>query len=196
MQSMNERKVTLIVGPTGVGKTELSLEIAESLNAEIISADSRYLYKGMDIGTAKPDNEELARIPHFLIDVAHIDKPWSLAQYKRAALSAVDEILSKGKQPLIVGGTGQYIRALIEGWEIPARPPDPALRGALLDWAAELGEEELHRRLALIDPEAAASIDHRNLRRTVRALEVIFHTGKLFSGQRNRKPINFRYKIA
>lgn len=185
-----------IVGPTGVGKTELSLEIAEVLNAEIISADSRYLYKGLDIGTAKPALEELARVPHHLVDVAEIDNPWSMSQFKKEALSAIKEIHSKNKKPLIVGGTGQYIRALIEGWEIPAQPRDPTLRESITNWAGEVGGSELHHRLSILDPEAAEQIDFRNVRRTIRALEVILHTGEKFSSQRNRKPIEFIYKIA
>lgn len=193
---MDKPKVAFIVGPTGVGKTSLSLEIAEALNAEIISADSRYLYRGMDIGTAKPTQEELARVPHYLVDVADINENWSLAEFHQAAVTAMDRILDKGKMPLIVGGTGQYIRALIEGWEVPARPPEPALRETLTKWSEEIGGYELHRRLVMLDPEAALLIDHRNVRRTIRALEVIFHTGELFSKQRNRKPIGFVYKMA
>ena len=196
MLSVHSPKAAFIVGPTGVGKTSLSLEIAEALNAEIISADSRYLYRGMDIGTAKPTQEELARIPHHLVDVADINENWSLAEFQKAATFEINMILDKGKMPLIVGGTGQYIRALIEGWEVPARPAKPALREALTKWADEIGGYELHRRLMMLDPRAAALIDYRNVRRTIRALEVIFHTGELFSDQRNRKPRGFVYKIA
>lgn len=196
MPSTDKPKVAFIVGPTGVGKTSLSLEIAEALNAEIISADSRYLYRGMNIGTAKPTQEELARIPHYLVDVADVNDNWSLAEYHQSAVTAMDRILDKGKMPLVVGGTGQYIRALIEGWEVPSRPPEPALREALTKLAEEIGGFELHRRLEILDPEAAWLIDHRNVRRTIRAMEVIFHTGELFSKQRNRKPIGFSYKMA
>lgn len=196
MRSANKGHVAFIVGPTGVGKTDLSLAIAEELNAEIISADSRYLYKGMDIGTAKPVPEELARVPHHLVNVAEIDEPWSLSKFINEALTTVKEIQKKQKMPLIVGGTGQYIRALIEGWEIPAQPTDPKLREAITEWAGEVGGSELHRRLSILDPVAAEQIDYRNVRRTIRALEVILHTGKKFSALRNRKPIDFSYKIA
>ena len=196
MPSAIKRHVAFIVGPTGVGKTDLSLNIAEELNAEIVSADSRYLYKRMDIGTAKPTLEELARIPHHLVNVAEIDTPWSMSQFKREALLIIKEIQDRRKIPLIVGGTGQYIRALIEGWEIPMQPGDPALRESIAKWAEEVGGSELHQRLSILDPEAADKIDSRNVRRTIRALEVILHTGEKFSSQRNRKPIDFSYKIA
>jgi len=196
MPSAIKRHVAFIVGPTGVGKTDLSLNIAEELNAEIVSADSRYLYKRMDIGTAKPTLEELARIPHHLVNVAEIDTPWSMSQFKREALLIIKEIQDRRKIPLIVGGTGQYIRALIEGWEIPMQPGDPALRESIAKWAEEVGGSELHQRLSILDPEAADKIDSRNVRRTIRALEVILHTGEKFSSQQNRKPIDFSFKIA
>jgi tRNA dimethylallyltransferase len=196
MPSANKTRVAFIVGPTGVGKTDLSLNIAEELNAEIVSADSRYLYKRLDIGTAKPTLEELARIPHHLVNVAEIDTPWSMSQFKREALLIIKEIQDRHKIPLVVGGTGQYIRALIEGWEIPMQPGDPALRESIAKWAEEVGGSELHQRLSILDPEAADQIDFRNMRRTIRALEVILHTGEKFSAQRNRKPIDFSYKIA
>lgn len=193
---MNKNYAAFIVGPTGVGKTNLSLEVAEVLNAEIISADSRYLYRGMDIGTAKPTPEELEKITHHLIDVAEINSPWSMSLFMTRALQAIKEIQKREKLPLIVGGTGQYIRALIEGWEIPAQPNDPTLREYIIKWSEELGGDELHHRLSLIDPEAAEKIDPHNVRRTVRALEVILHTGEKFSAQRTRGPIEFQYKIA
>ncbi len=196
MPSAVNRQVAFIVGPTGVGKTDLSLEIAGKLNADIISADSRYFYKGMDIGTAKPSREEQARVPHHLINVAEIGQPWSLAEFKKAALTAMEDIWERKQLPLVVGGTGQYIRALIEGWDIPARPPDPELRRVLSEWANILGEKELHQQLSILDPAAAEKIDYRNVRRTVRALEVILHTGRKFSEQRNRIPIDYSYKIA
>jgi len=168
MQYPVENPLVIIVGPTAVGKTNLSIIIAKELNGEIVSADSRYLYKGMDIGTAKPDKEEMAGIPHHLIDVAAIDSPWSLAIYKERAVQAIKEIQARNKIPLLVGGTGQYIRALIEGWSVPEMK---------------------------IDKKAAEVIDFRNLRRIVRALEVILATGKKFSKLRRKEPISFQYKM-
>ena len=185
----------MIVGPTAVGKTEYAIELAETLNGEIISADSRYFYRGMDIGTAKPDTTQLARVKHYLIDVADIKENWSLALYQRAANAAIEEISAKGKLPFLVGGTGQFVRAIIEGWRIPAKAADPKIRQVLEGWIEKVGAEEAHKKLSLIDPIAADLIDFRNKRRTIRALEVIFHTGRKFSEQRNKGFVDFEYKI-
>lgn len=183
-----------IVGPTAVGKTELSIRLAERLGGEIISADSRLFYRGMDIGTAKPTPEEMARAPHHLVDVADPDETWSLALFQQRAAQAVDEIHQRGRLPLLVGGTGQYIRAVTQGWTPPEVLPDPRLRGVLEGLAAEHDPYWLHERLALLDPVAAAAIDARNLRRTVRALEVIFTTGRRFSEQRGQ--VESPYRLA
>ncbi len=174
----------IILGPTAVGKTEASLQLAERLDGEIISADSRLLYRGMDIGTAKPSLEERQRVPHHLIDVASPDKVWSLAMYLEAVKSAMRDIHERGRLPFMVGGTGQYMRAVVEGWQIPEVQPDPRLRTVLEAWAKEIGPEVLYQRLVSIDPEAASRIEPQNLRRTVRALEVVLSTGELFSTQR------------
>lgn len=163
--------------------------MAERLNGEIVSADSRYFYRGMDIGTAKPSADEMARVRHHLVDVADPDQNWSLAVFQQAAREAIGDIHARGKLPLLVGGTGQYIRAVTEGWTPPEVAPDARLREVLETMAAERGEDGiywLHARLALLDPNAAAKIDARNLRRTVRALEVILSTGQLFSAQSSR----------
>jgi tRNA dimethylallyltransferase len=178
--------LVVILGPTAVGKTELSIQLAERIGGEIISADSRLFYKGMDIGTAKPSTTDQKRIRHHLIDVTTPDNPWSLANFQGAVLQAVQSILDRNKLPLLVGGTGQYVRALLDGWQIPQVTPFPALRVALENWAKKIGTIELHQRLQVIDPQAATQIDPRNLRRTVRALEVIFTSGYPFSLQRRR----------
>ena len=195
MSLMNKKKLVVIVGPTAVGKTEYAIDLAEALNGEIISADSRYFYRGMDIGTAKPDASQLARIKHYLINVADIKENWSLALYQRAVLDAINEISAKGKLPFLVGGTGQFIRAIIEGWKIPTKAADPAIRKILENWIDKIGAEEAHRKLSLLDPAAAELIDFHNKRRTIRALEVIFLTGGKFSEQRNRGQVDFEYKI-
>lgn len=182
----------VILGPTAVGKTEISLQLAERLNGEVVSADSRLFYRGMDIGTAKPSPEERARVPHHLIDIAAPDETWSLALFQRAAHQAIADIHSRGKLPFLVGGTGQYLRAVYEGWELPEQRPHPRLRAALEAWGKSIGPEALHTRLARLDPQAAARIEPRNLRRTVRALEVIFLTGKRFSAQRRRGAAPYR----
>lgn len=180
--------LVVILGPTAVGKTEIALQLAGRLDGEIISADSRLFYRGMDVGVAKPTPEERARLPHHLIDVADPDEVWSLAVFQRAARRAVEGVHARGRLPFLVGGTGQYIRAVIEGWDLPKVRPDARLRSALENWAAEISPQGLHARLAALDPPSAAQIDYRNLRRTVRALEVILTTGRPFSAQRRQSP--------
>ncbi len=176
----------LIVGPTAVGKTELSIKMAEHLNGEIVSADSRLFYRRMDIGTAKPTLEERARVPHHLIDVANPDETWSLAVFQHKATEIIADIHAREKLPFLVGGTGQYIRAVTEGWTPPEVKPDPRLRSVLENLAKGKSIYWLHAGLRRIDPFAAKKIDPRNVRRTVRALEVILTTGKPFSQQRGQ----------
>jgi len=177
--------LVVILGPTAVGKTEVSVDLAKRFAGEIVSADSRLLYRGMDIGTAKPTLQERKGVTHHLIDVADPDEVWSLADFQVAARQTIDGIISRGRLPFLVGGTGQYIRAITQAWDIPKVRPDPRLRQALNKWALEIGPDALHVRLSSVDPQAAASINSRNLRRIIRALEVIFTTGRLFSHQRN-----------
>ncbi|MBK8418492.1 tRNA (adenosine(37)-N6)-dimethylallyltransferase MiaA [Candidatus Villigracilis saccharophilus] len=172
----------LIIGPTAVGKTELAIQLAEKLNGEIISADSRLFYRGMDIGTAKPSNKELARVPHYLIDIVNPNETLSLAVFQEKAKEIIADIHARGKLPFLVGGTGQYVRAVTEGWTPPEVTADEQLRAEL----EKKDGEWLHARLQLLDPEAAAKIDARNVRRTVRALEVILTTGRKFSEQRGQ----------
>ncbi|MCZ7551357.1 MAG: tRNA (adenosine(37)-N6)-dimethylallyltransferase MiaA [Anaerolineales bacterium] len=184
--------LVVILGPTAAGKTEIALRLAERLNGEIVSADSRLFYRGMNIGTAKPSPQDLRRVPHHLINVADPDETWSLAMFQEKARAAISEIHARGNLPLMVGGTGQYLRAVTEGWQAPAVEPDPRLRQILTDWGGQIGADALHARLAALDPHAAAQIDARNLRRTVRALEVILSSGRRFSQQRTRTPAPYR----
>jgi tRNA dimethylallyltransferase len=179
--------LVVIVGPTGVGKTELSIQLALRLNGEIVSADSRLFYRGMDIGTAKPGLEERALVAHHLIDVADPDQVWSLAMFQEAATQAIQAIHTSGNLPFLVGGTGQYFRAIVDGWALPKVKPDPKLRSAIEHWAEEITPHGLHNRLQILDPSSAEQIDARNLRRTIRALEVIFTSGKRFSEQRRQQ---------
>ena len=183
---MTKLPLVVLLGPTAVGKTELSLRLAEELGMEIVSADSRLLYQGMDIGTAKPSRQELGRVRHHLVDVAEPDETWSLARYQEAAHAAIVSINLAGKTPLLVGGTGQYLRAILEGWSPPRLKANANLRAALEAWAAADGPQHLHDHLAALDPDAAEAIDYRNLRRSVRALEVVLSTGEAFSAQRSR----------
>ncbi len=176
----------LLIGPTAVGKTELSLILADRLNGEIVSADSRLFYRGMDIGTAKPSLEERARVPHYLIDIANPDEIWSLAIFQQKATDIIAGIHARGKLPFLVGGTGQYMRAVTEGWSPPEVEPDSRLRGVLEGLGEIRGVYWLHASLRRLDPNSAQKIDARNIRRTVRALEVILTTGKPFSKQRGQ----------
>lgn len=177
----------LLIGPTAVGKTELSLQLAERLEGEIVSADSRLFYRGMDIGTAKPTPDEQARVPHHLIDVANPNEIWSLAVFQQKATEIIADIHARSKLPFLVGGTGQYVRAVTQGWNPPKVKPDPRLRGVLEALAEEKSVYWLHERLKASDPFAASKIDPRNVRRTVRALEVILTSGKPFSQQRGQR---------
>jgi tRNA dimethylallyltransferase len=187
--------LVMLVGATAVGKTRLALALAGQLPLEIISADSRLLYRGMDIGTAKPSPAEQASVPHHLIDVTDIDKPWSLAEYLESARRIFSEVAGRGRLPVLVGGTGQYVRALREGWQIPPTAPNTTLRDILFDRAAKEGGETLFGELIALDPEAAAFIDPRNVRRVIRALEVVHTTGEPFSQQRRKAPLPFRILV-
>lgn len=188
MQFLNHQNPLLvIVGPTAVGKTEIAISVAQKLQAEIISADSRLFYHGMDIGTAKPSVAERGGIPHHLMDVSTPDKNWSLVVFQSEVKKVIQDVYQRNKLPIIVGGTGQYIQAVIDEWEVPQQEPDLQMREALENLGKTIGPFELHHKLSLMDPEAAEVIQAQNMRRTIRALEVIFLTGKKFSEQRRRK---------
>jgi tRNA dimethylallyltransferase len=187
--------LVVIVGPTAVGKTALSLRLAEVVGGEIVSADSRQVYRGMDVGTAKATREERARVPHHLIDVVDPDETLSLAQFQELAQAAIGEVISRGRIPFLVGGTGQYVMAVVEGWKVPRVPPDEGLRRDLYRQAEEEGAEALHDRLRALDPAAADRIDARNVRRVVRALEVCLVTGEPVSRQQRKTPPPYRILI-
>ncbi len=180
-----------IIGPTAVGKTRLALALGPQVNAEVISVDSRQSYRGMDIGTAKPTPEERAHLPHHLIDIADPDETVGLAQFLRLARAAIEDIVARGRLPFLVGGTGQYMRALLQGWQVPEVSPDPGLRADLERQAAS-DPAALWAQLLSLDPDAADFIDRRNLRRVIRALEVCLKTGRPFSEQRRRVPPPYR----
>ena len=182
----------LIIGPTAVGKTEIAIQLAEQLNGEIISADSRLFYRGMDIGTAKPTREEQTRVPHHLIDVANPDEILSLAVFQQKAHETIADIHTRKRLAFLVGGTGQYIRAVTQGWTPPEVEPDERLRDELGRMKDEKGIYWLHENLEALDPVAAEKIDARNIRRTIRALEVIMTTGRKFSEQRGQTDSPYR----
>lgn len=182
------RKLIAIVGPTATGKTALAVALARAIGGEIVGADSRQVYRRMDIGTAKPTPEERALVPHHLIDVVDPDEPFSLAQYVELASEALEDIWARGRQPLLVGGSGQYVWALLEGWTVPRLPPQRELRRSLEERAAQEGADALHQELARVDPRAAAGIDPRNVRRVIRALEVYQATGRPISFWQEKAP--------
>lgn len=181
-----------IVGPTAVGKTELAIAWARRINGEIVSADSRQIYRWMDIGTAKPSPEEQAQAPHHLIDIRDPDQPFSLAEFCDLATAAIADIRARGRIPLLVGGTGQYLAAFLEGWQVPRVAPQPDLRAELELIAAREGPAVLHARLAAVDPVAASRIPPTNVRRVVRALEVYLVSGEPISRLQERKEPPFR----
>ena len=174
--------VLALVGPTAAGKTEVALEVAERLDAEVVSADAMLVYRGMDIGTAKPTPQERARVRHHLVDLVDPGEEFSVARFQPLARAAIADVLGRGRVPLLVGGSGLYFHAVVDEFVFP--PTDPAVRARLEAEAAEAGPAELYRRLAATDPPAAARIQPGNLRRTVRALEVIELTGRPFSSFR------------
>ncbi|GAB6897385.1 tRNA (adenosine(37)-N6)-dimethylallyltransferase MiaA [Kineosporia succinea] len=178
-ESVNTPGVIAVVGPTASGKSDLALDLAEALDGEVINADAMQLYRGMDIGTAKLPPSERRGVPHHLLDVLDVTEEASLAAYQREARAARDDIQARGKVPILAGGSGLYVRAVLDQLEIP--PTDPRVRLRLEREGEKAGAEEMHRRLAAQDPAAAIAILPGNLRRIVRALEVIELTGRPFS---------------
>ncbi|MDX5981968.1 tRNA (adenosine(37)-N6)-dimethylallyltransferase MiaA [Exiguobacterium profundum] len=169
---MKKTPVVVIVGPTAVGKTKTGIELAKAFDGEIVSGDSVQVYRGMDIGSAKVTKEEAEGIPHHLIDICDPDDAMSVAMFQQLARAAIDDIYARGKLPIIVGGTGLYIRSILYDYEFVERPVDEALREELERLAEVEGREALHQRLVQLDPERAATIHPNNVRRVVRALEV------------------------
>ena len=182
----------VLVGPTGIGKTALAVNLAQMLNGEIVSADSRQVYRYLSIGTAKPTQEEIQAVPHHLVDFLSPDYRLTLAEYQQLAYQRINAILARKRFPLLVGGTGQYVRAVVEGWSIPHVPPDRTLRTELEEFADLHGSSALHDWLESVDQVAADSIDHRNVRRVIRALEVYLVTGTPISVLQQKKPPPYR----
>jgi tRNA dimethylallyltransferase len=171
--------VVAIVGPTASGKSALALRAAERSGGEIVSADSRQVYRGMDVGTAKPTAAERARVPHHCIDLVDPSEPYDAARYQRDGRAALADIASRGKTAYVVGGTGLYVRALLDGLLLDAAPTDPELRASLERRVDAEGPAALHRELARIDPAAAERVDVRNARRVVRYLELAMLAGRV-----------------
>jgi len=198
--SQVDRELIVLLGPTAVGKTAVSIPLARALDAEIISADSRQVYYALDIGTAKPTMSERGGVRHHLIDIATLESDFTVADFQRLALQTLEEIHRRGKRALIVGGTGLYIRALVDRPTYQDQPPIPELRREILEEIADRGAQALYDELVASDPEAAAKIHPNNLPRLVRALEVIRSTGRRFSDgvkrdQETRERSSYRWRL-
>jgi len=183
-----KEKVVVLIGPTAVGKTNLSIELAKKFDGEIISGDSMQIYKGMDIATAKISKEEMQGVPHHLIDILEPDESFSVAQFQELVRKKITEITSRGKVPFIVGGTGLYIQAVLYDYQFQETATDTAFRTKLEEMAQAEGTLTIHDMLNKVDSEAAAAIHHHNVRRVIRALEVFHVTGRKMSDiQREQK---------
>ncbi len=187
---MARRRLVAVVGATGTGKSDVAVAIAEACNGEVVSADAYQVYRGLDIGTAKATPAMRARVPHHLLDIAEPDDPLTLARFLDAANAALDDVWSRGRLPVLAGGSGQYVWALLEGWQVPRIAPDAALRAELEALAAQHGPEALVQRLAAVDPEAASRLDPRNPRRLIRAIEVVTASGRTLAACQTRQPID------
>ncbi len=187
--------VIAVVGPTAVGKSRLALSLAQFFDGEVVNADSRQVYRYMDVGTAKPSPQERSIVPHHLFDILNPDESFNVATYRKLAGEAIGGIHSRQRLPILAGGTGMYVWSVLEGWDIPEVPPDTALRRRLAERAAQEGKDTLYRELQEIDPAAAAKIHPNNLRRVIRALEVHHRTGKRFSETQTKHPPSFNSLI-
>ncbi|MBM7659275.1 tRNA dimethylallyltransferase [Bacillus mesophilus] len=193
---MNMEKVVVIIGPTAVGKTKLSIEVAKRFNGEIISGDSMQIYRSMDIGTAKITPEEMEGIPHHLIDIKDPTEPYSTAEFQTDVRKLIQEITARGKLPIIVGGTGLYIQSVIHNYHFSEKGSDEAVRKQLETELAEKGIDVLMERLQQIDPISAESIHPNNHRRVIRALEVYITTGKTMSDYMDEQEEELLYDLA
>ena len=188
-------KLLAIIGPTGIGKTKLAIQLALHFNGEIINADSRQIYRYMDIGTAKPTKEELAAVPHHLVDIIEPNEEFSLAEYQQLAEKTIQDIQARGKIPFLVGGSGLYVWAVLEGWVVPKVAPDVPFRREL-EKKAEMGQgADLYQELTQIDPAAAEKIDPHNIRRVIRAIEVNKLSKTPFSALQKKQPPPFKSLI-
>ncbi len=183
--------MVVILGPTATGKSGLALQLAQYHDLEIVSADSRYLYRSMDIGTAKPSASELSSVPHHLVDVVGPEDDYSLATFLDDAFAAIEDIGSRGRLPVVAGGTPLYLRSLLQGWSVPRVPPDEALRARLETWPAD----ELFQRVREVDPASADRIGPTNKRRLIRALEVFEIAGRPMSELEGKQPPPYRFLV-
>lgn len=192
VQSTNKEPLIVVVGATATGKTSAAIRLAHRFQGEIVSADSRYLYRGMNVGTATPTEAEMSGVPHHLISFLDPADDYSLSLYQRDALAAIADIHRRGRIPILAGGTPLYVNALLEGWHIPEAAPDSAFRAEMEQLVAKEGSELVHGQLAEIDPVAAARISSSNVRRVIRALEIHHVTGRRMSDLEGKSPPPFR----
>jgi tRNA dimethylallyltransferase len=192
----SKQKLLVLIGPTAVGKTKLSIELAHQFNGEIISGDSMQIYKGMDIGTAKIKQEEMEGIPHHLIDILDPSENFSVAEFQTLVRAKINEISQRGKFPMIVGGTGLYIQSVIYDYQFSSAPGDEAFRLQLEARAKEIGNDVLHQELMMVDPKYASQIHPNNVRRVIRALEVYHSTGKSISEIQKEQQPDLLYETA
>lgn len=196
LQATMRPDLIVIIGPTAAGKSARAMALATALapeaGGEIISADSRHIYRRMDIGTNKPTSADRSIVPHHLIDLREPHESFSLGEYATLARVAIADVRGRGKVPLLAGGTGQYVRALLEGWRVPEAPPRPDIRRRWEEFVALRGQDALRRELETRDPTALETIDPRNIRRVIRALEVMEITGERWSDLQRREPPDLR----
>lgn len=190
------QKLIVIIGPTAVGKTNLSIEMAKRYNGEIISGDSMQIYRGMDIGTAKITEDEMQGIPHHLIDIKEPEENFSVAEFQLLVRAKINEIAKRGKLPIIVGGTGLYIQSVIYDYQFSDVPGDEAFRLELEERAKQIGNEALYKELQAVDPESAAQIHPNNVRRVIRALEIFHLTGKTMQDFQRKQQPDLMYETA
>jgi len=192
----SKQKLLVIIGPTAVGKTKLSIEMAKRYNGEIISGDSMQIYRGMDIGTAKITEKEMEGIPHYLIDIKEPSDNFSVAEFQHLVRDRINEIAKKGKLPIIVGGTGLYIQSVIYDYQFSDVPGDETFRLKLEERAKEIGNKALYKELLAVDQESAAQIHPNNVRRVIRALEIFHLTGKTMKDLQSTQQRDLLYDTA
>jgi tRNA dimethylallyltransferase len=195
LSDSTSRPLVAVVGATATGKSDVAVAIAEALGGEVVSADAYQVYRGMDIGTAKPGPGLRARVPHHLIDVVDPEDGLTLARYLDMAHAVIDGVWSRGRLPVLAGGSGQYVWALLEGWQVPRVPPDQRLRAELDATAEREGAAALLTCLRALDPEAAERLDPQNTRRLIRAIEVVTRTGMPLAACQKRSPIDAEVRV-
>ncbi|WP_459499981.1 tRNA (adenosine(37)-N6)-dimethylallyltransferase MiaA [Bacillus sp. C1] len=196
MGELQREKVAVIIGPTAVGKTKLSIDLAKSLNGEIISGDSMQIYRTMDIGTAKVTPEEMEGIPHYMIDIKNPEDSFSVVEFQELVRGHIQEITERGKLPIIVGGTGLYIQSVLYDYQFTEEAGDPVYREGLEKLAIEHGVEYVHKKLQEVDPESAHRIHANNVRRVIRALEIFHTTGQKMSDQLEKQENELLYDVS